>query len=474
MLNLNYKLNKLQINKHFFIELNMKKTFITCLFLFCFNLLSLAQNKFQAIDDLIATESMIDAKTALEKLETTLNKENNTSNYWLRVSKANVNIYKYDEAEKAINKAIELDKKNPIIHYEKGRLLNKIDKNEQAKKSFSQAILLNPESNYYFWRGISNQNLGLINEAQKDYKMAIELSENTPEVHFNYAIVLHQNGDFQESLKHNNKAIDLNPDYARAYSFRAMTHLMLFDLDAACADSDKAFSLGINKVVNIPVEICKGSKKEKFEFIGGFCLANKQYKKGVEVFTKLIEYNENLTAKYHNRGYSYFQIKDYNNAEKDYLKALELPKAEVDMLYDNLSLLYFDQENFTKSLEYASKRIELNPKNQVPYLDRGLNYRKLKKYVEAENDYNKSLEISPNFFRAFGYRASLNLELGNFLKAYEDATKAVEINPNYDFGYLILGQAKMALDMPDYCNDIYKAKRLGNPEADEAILKFCK
>ncbi len=454
--------------------MKMKETWITLLLFISVNLISIAQNKFQEIDNLIASESMIDAKTALEKLETTLKKENNTSEYWLRISKANYNIFKIEEAEKALNKAIELDRKNPMIHYEKGRFFNKIDKNELAKESFSQAILLKPESNYYFWRGISNQNLTLINDAIKDYKIAIELGENTPEIHFNYAIILHQNGDFEKSLKHNNKAIELNPEYANAYKFRAMTHLMLFDLDAACVDSEKAFSMGINKFVNIPVEICKGSKKQKLEFIGGFCLANKQYKKGVEVFTKLIEYNENLTAMYHNRGYCYFQIKDFNNAEKDYLKALELPKAEVDMLYDNLSLLYFDQENFTKSLEYASKRIELNPKNHVPYIDRGLNYRKLKKYIEAENDFNKSLEISPNFFRAFGYRAYLNLELGNFLKAYEDASKAVEINPNYDYGYLVLGQTKKELNMPDFCNDFQKAKRLGNPEADEAILKFCK
>src|SRR5690606_26984963 len=124
--------------------------------------------------------------------------------------------------------------------------------------------------------------------------------------------------------------------------------------------------------------------------------------------------------------------------------------------------------------EYINKRIELNPKNHVAYIDRGLNYRKLKKYAEAKQDFNKSLEISPNFFRAFGYRAYLNLEIGNLFKAYEDALKSVEIYPEYDYGYLVLGQAKIELGMLDYCNDFYKAKRLGNPEADEAILKFCK
>lgn len=452
----------------------MRKIFLTIYFLTFYNLVLLAQNKYQKIDDLIKKESMIDAKVALEELETNFKNQNNSSDYWLRVSQANYIIYKYDEAEAAINKAIKLNPKEAKLYYEKGRLLNDLDKNDEAKESFSQAILLKPESHYYFWRGIANQNLNELYYAENDYKTAIEKGENTPEIHFNYAIILFQNGKFSESLTHNNKAIELNSDYARAYSFRAMVHLILFDLDAACVDSDKAFSMGMNKVVNIPPEICHGTNQIKLEFIAGFCLTNKQYLKGIEAFSKLIDSNQITTDNFHNRGYCFFQIKEYQKAEKDYLKALELPNAEIDLLYDNLSLMYFEQENYSKSLEYASKRIELNPENYVAYIDRGLNYRKLKNYAEAENDFNKSLEISPNFFRAFGYRAFLNLERGNFLKAYEDASKSIEINPKYDYGYLVLGQAKAQLKMPDYCDDFYKAKRLGNTEADEAILKFCK
>ncbi len=452
----------------------MNKILISFFFFFFFNLISFGQNKYNEIDNLLNSESMLDAKLAIEKLESSFKSENKTSDYWLRMSKANLNIFRYEDALTDMDKAINFDSKNANLYYEKGRLLNNLDKNEQALENFSKAIYLKPEPEFYFWKAICHQNLQQLADAEANYKKAIDGGLNSPEVHFNYAIILYQNNKFSESLKQNNKAIELNENYAKAYSFRALNHLMNLDIDAAYRDNEKASSLGQRNTVYIPEEIYKGSEIIKNEFLGGFLLANKNYKQGVAVFTKLINGNSNASAMYLNRGYCYFQINEYKKAESDYYKALELPNASVDLLYDNLSLLYFNEENYAKAIECSSKRIELNPQNHVPYIDRGLSYRKLKKYKEAEADFNKSLEIKPDFFRAFGYRAYLNLELGYFLKSYEDASKAIEINPTYDYAYLVLGQAKIELGKIDYCEDFYKAKKYGNPEADEAILKYCK
>ena len=119
-------------------------------------------------------------------------------------------------------------------------------------------------------------------------------------------------------------------------------------------------------------------------------------------------------------------------------------------------------------------RIELNPKNHVPYIDRGLCYRKLRKYKDAEKNFNKSLEIKPDFFRAFGYRSFLFLELGQYNKSYADALKSVELNPKYGYGYIVLAQAKQKLGMPDFCMDLYNAKKYGEPDTDILIKKYCK
>jgi hypothetical protein len=68
----------------------------------------------------------------------------------------------------------------------------------------------------------------------------------------------------------------------------------------------------------------------------------------------------------------------------------------------------------------------------------------------------------------------LFLELGQYKKSFEDASKSIEINPGYGYGYIILGQAKQELGMPDFCVDFYNAKKYEGQDADILIKEYCK
>ena len=417
---------------------------------------------------------MIDAMAALNKLKENYNKDTVDAEYWLRYSKACYTFYKYEDAKTAIDRSIKLNPKNAIYYFEKGLLLNKVGNTDSSLKSLERAIQIKPEGEYYYWKGIVNQQLNNLTKADADYKSAIKNGFETPELHNNYAILLLGNENFSEGLIHINRAIELDKKYAQAYSARSKLHLYLLNVDSACIDKTTAYNLGYRKFFEIPDSVCNGSDATKWKFVGDLCASSKLYKQGIKAYTKLIDNNYYHSDYFLNRGYCYYKIKDYINAEKDYLKALELPNAAKDLLYDNLSLLYYDQNNFIKSIEFSTKRIELNPKNHVPYIDRGLCYRKLKKFKEAEKDFNKSLEIKPDFFRAFGYRSFLFLELGQYQKSFEDASKSVEINPKYGYGYIVLAQAKQKLGHPDFCIDLYNAKKYGEPDADIGIKEYCK
>lgn len=430
--------------------------------------------KYSDIDALIKTESMIDAMTALNKLKDDYKKDTVDSEYWLRYSKACYIFFKDEEAVSAINKAISFKPNHPAYHFEKGLLLNKTGKKEEALKSLKTAVQLKDEGEYYYWKGIVNQQLNNISEAAADYQTALGKNFETPELYNNLAIILITEERLSEGLHYINRAILLNTNYAQAYSARSKIHLCLFNIDSACMDIKMAYKLGYKKILDIPDSVCSGSFTIQMKYAADFCAAGNLFTQGIKAYSALIDKNILHSDYFLNRGYCYYKIKDYVHAENDYLKALEFPDAVKDIIYDNLSLLYFDQENYTKSKEYSTKRIELNPMNHVPYIDRGLCYRKLKKYKEAEKDFNKSLEIKPDFFRAFGYRAFLYLELGQYNKSLEDASKAVKLNPKYGYGYIILAQAKQRLGLPDYCIDFYNAKKYGDPDAEAGIKEFCK
>ncbi|MBS1634299.1 MAG: tetratricopeptide repeat protein [Bacteroidetes bacterium] len=429
---------------------------------------------FADVDALLGTGSMIDAMTALRQLKENHLQDTGNAEYWLRYSKASYIFYKYDDAKWAIQKAISLSPKQGKYYYEKGLLYNRINELDTALSALEKATGLEKNGEYYYWKGIVNQQLRRDSAARADYEKTLALKFETAELYNNLSILLSDEGRYKEALDRINSAIRLNTAYGPAYSARARICFFLIQVDSTCADRNRALAMGYKKTFNLPDSICSGPQKQKIQYATEILATNKFYEPAITGFNKLIEMPDPKSDYYLNRGYCYYQLKDYKHAEEDYMQALTYPDAAKDLLYDNLSLLYFDQNNFVKSLEYTNKRIDLDPKNHVAYLDRGLCYRKMKQYKEAEADYNKSLELKPDFFRAFGYRSFLYLELGQYQKSFDDASKSVEINPKYDYGYLVLAQAKQKLGMTDYCIDLFKAKQNGSHEADAAIMEMCK
>jgi len=454
----------------------MKILLLTIFFSFQLLSTSIAQtdNSYKDIDTLLETNSMIDAMTAIKKLKENYQKDTLQSEYWVRFSKASYTFYKYEDAKSSMDKAIKLSPNNSEYYFEKGLLHNKIGELEPSLTALEKAVSIDKVGKYFYWKGIVNQQLKNIESAESDYQKALENKFESAELYNNFAILLSENEKYENALSMINKAINLNDKYPQAFSSRSKINFFLLNIDSACIDRKIAIKMGYYKAFEIPDSVCNGTFAQKIQYAADIFAGNKFYKQGIIAYSKLIDNNILKSDYFLSRGYCFYKLADYSNAEKDYLKALTLPNAAKDLLYDNLSLLYYDQNNFLKSIEYSTMRIELNSKNHVPYIDRGLCYRKLKKYKDAEKDFNKSLEIKPDFFRAFGYRSFLFLELGQYSKSYADASKSVELNPQYGYGYIVLAQAKLKLGMPDFCVDFYNAKKYGEPDADIGIKEYCK
>lgn len=451
----------------------MRNTFLIIFFLIK-TILSTGQSvaKYKEVDALIKTNSMIDALDALNILKKSYLKDSADAAYWLRYSQSSYILYKYDDAKNSINKAIRMDPQ-AAYYFEKGFLYNRLNILDTALNALEAAVKLKEEGEYYYWKGVVNQQLGNKQAAEKDYRSALANKFETAEMENNFAILLIENKKFEEGLTHINRAIELNSNYAQAYGARAKINLFLFNIDAACTDNATAFSLGFKKIINIPDSICKGSFIQKTQFVADACAGSKYYEQAITGYSKLIDKQVLKSDYYLNRGYCYYQLKEYSKAEADYQKALTLPKVSLDMVYNNLSLLYFDQKNYTKSVEYASKQIELNPSNPMAYLDRGLAYRKMKTYKEAEKDYDRAISLKPDFFRAYAYKAFLCMEQGQFEKALELSTTAIQMNSKYGYAYLVRAQVKQRLKMQDFCMDYFAAKAYQEPDADEGIRLYC-
>jgi tetratricopeptide (TPR) repeat protein len=81
--------------------------------------------------------------------------------------------------------------------------------------------------------------------AQEQFERALALDEALAEAHNNLAFSLRMQGmhNFERSLNHYNRALELKPDLARAYLYRGVLFTQMGDLSRARADQAKLLGL---------------------------------------------------------------------------------------------------------------------------------------------------------------------------------------------------------------------------------------
>ncbi len=108
------------------------------------------------------------------------------------------------------------------------------------------------------------------------------------------------------------------------------------------------------------------------------------------------------------------------------------------------------------------------------YLDRGNTKYHLRDYQAAIADYNKALEINPQYANAYTNRGSAKDELGDYKGAIVDHTKAIEINPKLTFAYTNRGISKELVEnLQGACADWRKASSLGDQDAAGWVRDQC-
>lgn len=129
---------------------------------------------------------------------------------------------------------------------------------------------------------------------------------------------------------------------------------------------------------------------------------------------------------------------------------------------------------------YCKYWIMQNPLNGVPYqtiymmnadavdsCNHGLQMAQQGKYAQAIADFNKAINIRPDFFEAYDDRGICYAQEGNFFQAQADYNRAIAINPKKGEGYY--NRAVNYFKLKEYDNawrDVHRAEVLGinNPK----------
>ena len=141
-------------------------------------------------------------------------------------------------------------------------------------------------------------------------------------IHNNRGIAYRDQRDYDLAIESFAKAIELNPDFAKAYTNRAVTYQCKGLFDRAIADHTKAIEL-------------KSDHPEAYNNRGTAYGEQGDYDRAIADHTKAIELNPNLTEAYNNRGVAYYKQSDYNRAIEDYTQAIQLKPSFVGKVYCN-------------------------------------------------------------------------------------------------------------------------------------------
>ena len=135
-----------------------------------------------------------------------------------------------------------------------------------------------------------------------------------------------------------------------------------------------------------------------------------------ESYKKVLKKEKNNIDALRLLGLLAFKTKDYEIAERIFIKVLQLDPS-FSLAWDNLAKLYRIQNKLLKSIPAFENLIKLDPSNFEALVSLGTIYIKLSKYHEGIKLYEESLKIKPENPRVY-------LSLGHALKTIGERKKS--------------------------------------------------
>lgn len=107
--------------------------------------------------------------------------------------------------------------------------------------------------------------------------------------------------------------------------------------------------------------------------------------------------------------------KNYDGAIKLYNEVLKF--GEYENAYNNRGVAYGKSRQYEQSIQDFNKVIELNPNYDLPYNNRGLAYMYLGQNELAIQDFNKAIALNTNYLEAYNNRGIAYYDLEQYERA---------------------------------------------------------
>lgn len=163
--------------------------------------------------------------------------------------------------------------------------------------------------------------------------------------------------------------------------------------------------------------------------------------------------------------------------EKDYEEAIivldlmlkKYPSNEPEITYFNRGNSYRHLNELKKAIKDYNKAIEIKPDYAEAYNNRANSYFDLEEFDKAISDYTSLIKIMPSNYYAYFNRANAYSQLFNYDSAVADYTKAIELKPDFANAYYNRGNKYYGMSMYKEAIEDWKKVIKLDPEYKSAL-----
>lgn len=333
--------------------------------------------------------------------------------------------------------------------------LSKMSKGDykEAENYFLKAINMWP---YYSFlhvnMGVLKQATGDKENAEKYFKNAIQYGGNYPDSWYFYGNFLCNQLRYKEAISALTKAIELSPAHvgARSRLMQAYNEVGEWDKLSELAQSTlqiipgnpeatKYLQASQNRKGKVEVsveEIKKNPTAERYLDLSLMLYQKGMYMESIGAAAAALKLKPDYAEAYNNIGSAYNQLKQYDKAIAACQKALEI-NPKYDLAKNNL-LAALNGRNNISQLE---TKVNSNPTAEN-YLNLSLTYYQQGMYEKSIDACKNAIKLKPDFADAYSNMCAAYNQLKQWDKAIEACNKALVINPSHKLANGNLNWAK--------------------------------
>lgn len=314
----------------------------------------------------------------------------------------------------------------------------------------------------YLGRARAYEELGMLDQAQRDARSAYALEPRNPWAMSRLATISERFGNYSKALSYVDAAIHLDPHNQDLYVARANIYIDLRKYEAALRDANVALTwrpkdslalyrrarayigLGKEKLALTDLQKCISMDPRSYYIreLGDLYASKQNYAAALKVY-KLGSEKYPTDGMWYSKMAATIEKTNHNlhKAEQLYDKAIELSPDDA-FSYASRADILLHTGRFHGALRDSEKAIAMSPNEPLFYFRRASAFSALGHYQQAKRDLDRAISYNKRYY-FLAARAEAYMRLGEYARAVDDATAALKLAPR-DRGTMLLRSSTYA------------------------------